>query len=114
MKKTLEDLKENKKAIIILILLLIAVSIGISYAYWRLVLRQSSENKVASSCISIELIDETSAIKMENAYPIIDEEGMQTTPYTFTIRNTCDTFIDYEVSLGMLETTTLKSEYIAA
>ena len=113
MKKTLEDLKENKKAIIILILLLITLSVGISYAYWRLLLRQTGENKIASSCLTIELIDESEAIKIENAYPIIDEEGMQTTPYTFTIRNTCDTFIDYEVSLGMLNTTTLKSEYVA-
>ena len=110
----LKNLKENKKAIIILILLLISLSVGISYAYWRLTLQQTGENKIASSCLSIELIDESESIKMENAYPIIDEEGMQTTPYTFTIRNTCDTFISYEVSLGMLETTTLNSQYVAA
>ena len=109
-----ERLKNNKKAIIILILLLITVSVGISYAYWRLTLQQTGENKIASSCLSIELVEESESIRMENAYPILDEEGMQTTPYTFTIRNTCDTFIDYEVSLGMLETTTLKSEYVAA
>ena len=109
-----ERLKENKKAIIILILLLIALSVGISYAYWRLILQQTGENKIASSCLSIELVEESESIRMENAFPIIDEEGMQTTPYTLTIRNTCDTFIDYEVSLGMLNTTTLKSEYVAA
>ena len=108
-----ERLKKNKKAIIILILLLIAFSVGISYAYWRLTLQQTGENKIASSCLSIELVEESESIRMEKAYPILDEEGMQTTPYTFTIRNTCDTFIDYEVSLGMLETTTLKSEYVA-
>ena len=109
-----ERLKNNKKAIIILILLLITVSVGISYAYWRLTLQQTGENKIASSCLSIELVEESEFIRMEKAYPILDEEGMQTTPYTFTIRNTCDTFIDYEVSLGMLDTTTLKSEYVAA
>ena len=109
-----ERLKNNKKAIIILILLLITISVGISYAYWRLILQQTGENKIASSCLSIELVEESESIRMENAFPIIDEEGMQTTPYTFTIRNTCDTFIDYEVSLGMLNTTTLKSEYVAA
>ena len=110
----LENLKENKKVIIILILLLIALSVGISYAYWRVTLQQTRENKLVSSCLSIELIDESSEIKMDNAYPITDAEGMQTTPYTFTIKNTCDTFIDYEVTLGMLNTTTLKSEYVAA
>ena len=108
-----ERLKENKKAIIILILLLIALSVGISYAYWQLILRQTGENKIASSCLSIELVEESESIRMENAYPILDEEGMQTTPYKFTIRNTCDTFIDYEVVLGMLNTTTLNSKYIA-
>ena len=109
-----ERLKNNKKAIIILILLLITLSVGISYAYWSLILQQTGENKIASSCLSIELVEESESIRMENAYPILDEEGMQTTPYTFTIRNTCDTFIDYEISLGMLDTTTLKSEYVAA
>ena len=79
-----------------------------------MILQQTGENKIASSCLSIELVEESESIRMENAYPILDEEGMRTTPYTFTIRNTCDTFIDYEVSLGMLETTTLKSEYVAA
>ncbi len=60
-----ERLKENKKAIIILILLLIALSVGISYAYWRLILQQTGENKIASSCLSIELIDESESIRME-------------------------------------------------
>ena len=81
---------------------------------WRLTLKQTDENKIISSCLSIEIIDESDEIKMENAYPITDEDGMKTMPYTFTIRNTCNTFIDYEVSLGMLNTTTLKSEYVAA
>ena len=104
----------NKRKITLLILIVVISILGTSYAAWRLTLRQTGENKIASTCLSIELIDESESIKMENAYPIIDEEGMQTTPYTFTIRNTCDTFIDYEVSLGMLNTTTLKSKYVAA
>ena len=39
---------------------------------------------------------------------------MQTSPYTFTITNTCDTFLSYEVILGVLEDTTMNSGYIAA
>ena len=55
---------------------------------------------------------------MENAYPILDEEGMETTPYEFTITNTCDTFISYDVILGVLAnedpTTDMNASYIAA
>ncbi len=109
----IEKLKENKKAIIILILLLITICIGISYALWTVTLSQQSENKIATSCLNIEILKESEEIVLENAFPITDEEGMKTTPYTFTIRNTCDTFIDYEVSLAMSNTTTLNSKYVA-
>ena len=55
---------------------------------------------------------------MENAYPITDEEGMETAPYEFTITNTCDTFISYDVILGVLAnedpTTDMNASYIAA
>ena len=109
----IEKLKENKKAIVILILLLITVCVGISYALWTVTLSQQSENKIATSCLNIEILKESEEIVLENAFPITDEEGMKTTPYTFTIRNTCDTFIDYEVSLAMSNATTLNSKYVA-
>lgn len=51
---------------------------------------------------------------MENTFPITDEEGMKTEPYVFTITNTCETFLSYEVIIGIKNETTLKSEYIAA
>ena len=94
-------------------MLLITICIGISYALWTVTLSQQSENKIATSCLNIEILKESEEIVLENAFPITDEEGMKTTPYTFTIRNTCDTFIDYEVSLGMPNATTLNSKYVA-
>ena len=68
--------------------------------------------------MSISLEDVTEGIRLEKAYPILDEEGMQTTPYEFTITNTCDTFISYDVILGVLAnedpTTDMNASYIAA
>ena len=107
-------LKENRKAIILLIMLLIVISIGISYAYWRYAVMQTKENNLTSSCLSISLTEESDAINLEKAYPITDEEGMDLTPYTFTIKNTCNSFISYEVALGILEESDLSSSYIAA
>ena len=54
----------------------------------------------------------TYPIHLENAYPILDEEGKTLTPYSFTITNTCDLFASYTVNLEMLENTTLDSKYI--
>ena len=58
----------------------IILLIGISYAYWQFVVNQTGNNRVSSTCLSISLEDVTSEIRMENAYPITDEEGMETTP----------------------------------
>ena len=110
----LEKIKDNKIALGIFILLLIAICIGISYAYWLVTRTQTGENAILSSCLKIELVSENEAISIPDAYPISDEEGMSSTPYTFTIKNTCDSFISYEVILGMLNTTTLNSKYLNA
>lgn len=89
----LEKIKDNQIALGILILLLIAICIGVSYAYWLVTRTQTGENAILSSCLKIELVSENEAISISDAYPISDEEGMSSTPYTFTIKNTCDSFI---------------------
>ena len=95
------------------VLLLISLVIGISYAYWLFRTNQTSVNTIGTSCLNVTLTDVTSAIKLEDTYPISDEDGMATTPYTFTITNTCDSFISYEVILGVTEETTMNSSYMA-
>ena len=108
----------NKKQKILLgcisLLLLFSVVIGISFAYWQLSVKQTKENQASTTCLNIELEEANNGILLSEAYPITDEEGMSSTPYTFTIKNTCDSFVSYEVSLGILDTSTLDSRYVAA
>ena len=108
----------NKKQKILLgcisLLLLFSVVIGISFAYWQLSVKQTKENQASTKCLNIELEETNHGILLSEAYPISDEEGMESTPYTFTIKNICDSFVSYEVSLGILDTSTLDSRYVAA
>ena len=106
-------MKQKRKKIFLLGIFLLLV-IGISYAAWRFFTYQEENNRVTSSCLSISLTDVTDGIRLENAYPISDAEGMETSPYTFTITNTCNTFLSYEVILGVTEETTMSSSYMAA
>ena len=110
----IEKKPRKKKFLILVVIFLILLCVGVSYALWQFITSQTNPNKIASTCLDISLTSETDAIKMENTFPITDEEGMETSPYTFTITNTCNTFLSYEVILGMTNETTLKSEYIAA
>ena len=106
----------NKKYIIILCILggLLGVSLllGVSYAYYMVSVSQTNKNIVKSSCLSLEITNEANVIRLEKQIPIMNSEGKDLTPYTFTITNTCSSFISYSLNLEELEGSTLASKYI--
>ena len=108
-----EKNKTNKVLIILGILIGILSLLGISYAIWVLNLNQTNFNIVNSSCLKLNLINEKNDINIENAYPLLNEEGKSLTPYEFTIENTCDLFVSYSVNLEVLDETTLPIKYVS-
>ena len=117
MKEKMLSLKENKKAILILILLLMMICVGISYAYWKLTLQQTETNLVNTGCFEI-VFTEKDDIQLDKAYPIKDYEASSLTPYTFTIENTCDSPVSYQINLETMsqgsDVKVLPDEYIKA
>ena len=99
---------KKKRNILITIVLLIGIIaiIGVSYAIWFLNLTQTGQNNIVSSCFNITFTDKDN-ISLQKAYPILDEEGKKLTPYEFTITNTCDSYVSFNVNLEVLNTTTL-------
>ena len=57
-------------------------------------------------------MEEENSILLENTFPMHDEDGKTLTPYTFTIKNNCDSYADYTVNLEILNTSTLNEEYL--
>ena len=106
----------NKKYIIILCILggLLGVSllVGVSYAYYMVSVSQTNKNIVRSSCLNLEITNEENVIRLEKQIPIMNEEGKNLTPYTFTINNTCNSMMAYSLNLEELEGSTLASKYI--
>ena len=106
----------NKKYIIVLSVLggVLGVSllVGVSYAYYMVSVSQTNKNIVKSSCLNLSISNEENVIKLEKQIPIMNEEGKKLTPYTFTINNTCNSFIAYSLNLEELEGSTLSSKYI--
>ena len=106
--------KKNKKIVVglvIMITLSIMVVIGVSYAYWQLTKTQDNNNVVATGCFDVTLTGKN-PINLASAYPITSTKGMQTTPYEFTITNTCNYVTAYEVDLEALSATTFASSSI--
>ena len=105
-------MKKKKIIIISLVVMLLVTSvITFSYAFWGMTNEQITMNKLTSCCLSITL-EEEDAISLNNAFPITDEDGMKLKPYSFTINNTCDLFVSYNVSLEILKDSTLPIKYV--
>ena len=107
--------KKKKKIWIIggLVLCLVAV-IGITFAFFSTGGTQDTANTFTSGCLNIELTDASSSINLTNTYPISDIEGVDSTSYDFTIRNTCDTPTNYSINLESLNqvSNSLNADYI--
>ena len=106
--------KKNKKIWIIggLVLCLVAV-IGITFAFFSTGGTQETANTFTSGCVKIIFSNEGSAINLQNAYPILDEEGKELEPFSFTIENTCTLFTKYTLTLEVLDDSTLNANYVA-
>ncbi len=94
-------------------LCLLVMVIGVSYAYWATNVSQKSVNQITSDCLKLNIINESHTIRLDNAYPITDEEASLLEPYTFTLENTCNTVVDYNVNLEVMDAENrLSSEFI--
>ena len=116
----MNDNDKDKKKIKIYYSLLVTVLciIGVSYAFFTLVLRQTDNNTVASrTCFNTTLTEETERVVLENAYPIVDSEGLKGTPFTFKLKNNCSSYIRIYITIdsehrGNLGTKYLDDNYI--
>ena len=97
-------MKKNKKKIVIGIIVLLLAVIGLTYAYLIVTRTAAKENEVVFGCIDISLENEANDITLTNQFPISDEEGMNLTPYTFTVKNNCDNDISYYINLEAIGT----------
>ena len=103
---------KDKKIIVLIVLILISIIalIGSSYA----LLTKSFKSEKLSMQVGTLKVDftEGNAITMGNTMPMTDENGMNTTPYTFTITNSGDVDAYYTVSNEEELANTLDTNYL--
>ena len=98
-------MERKKTSLFILGLSILLLSVvGVTYAYWTLTLEQTDEDNLATSCFDVVLTEENNAINLEKAYPIVDKEGEELTPYTFKLKNKCNANVKYQINLETLNT----------
>ena len=83
-----------------------------SYSLFIITDKQTNNNILNSTCLSFEIKNEQNEISLQNSFPLLDEEGKKLTPFTFTVKNTCDAYMSYTVSLETLQGSTLANKYV--
>ena len=112
------DNKKKKLKVYYGLLITFLCIIGVSFAWFRLYLSQSEDNTLASrTCFSTTLTEDTSKISLTDAFPISDEDGLKQTPFTFTLKNNCNSYVKVYITIDSIyrestDTSYLKDNYI--
>ena len=114
------NIDNNKKKLKLYYGLLVTVLciIGVSFAWFRLYLSQTENNTIASrTCFNTTLTEDTSKISLTDAFPISDEDGLKQTPFTFTIKNNCNSYVKVYITIDSTyrestDTSYLKDNYM--
>ena len=114
------EIKKKKRKLSIYYGLLVTVIciIGVSFAWFRLYLSQTENNTIASrTCFNTTLTEDTSKISLTDAFPISDEDGLKQTPFTFTIKNNCNSYVKVYITIDSTyrestDTSYLKDNYM--
>lgn len=100
MKKVIEE----KKLFLVLVSVLIILVIGGTYAWLQISVPGNKSNVLHAGTLSLKLDNETeNGISLTNAYPMTEQEGLNTTVYTFTLVNDGTLDSNYAIYLDDLD-----------
>ena len=83
-------------------LLIISALLSTTYALFSVDAYGAKPNDFSTGMLAIEAVSKSDTISLTNALPMTDEEGKQTTPYVFSVKNTGN--LDYQFDIELLST----------
>lgn len=100
---------ENKKKFILLVAMVMVLLIGGAYAWLQLSISGTKTNVLQAGTLSLKLDNETeNGISLSDAYPMTEQEGLDTTVYKFTLKNEGTIDSNYSIYLDDLDLDTGK------
>lgn len=111
-----ENKKNNKKLLLIVLVIMAVALIGVTYAWLSFTVSGTKANIIKAGTLSLDFQEGENKIFIQNAYPLTDAEGEETTVYEFTVTNDGNISSDYEILLKDLTIdegkTRMDSEYV--
>ena len=107
------DNKKKKLKLYYGLLITVLCIIGVSFAWFRLYLSQTENNTLASrTCFNTTLTEDTSKISLTDAFPISDEDGLKQTPFTFTLKNNCNSYVKVYITIDSTYRESANTSYL--
>lgn len=100
--------KRNKNTFIIVLTIVSAlvVIVGTTLAYVSFTLTSSKDNLIKAGCLKIDMTEKDN-ISLTSSLPMLDEKGLELTPYIYTLTNSCTVDAYYETNLGIINTSNI-------
>lgn len=105
----------NKKKIMIIVSSIILVLAALFTTTYSLFYKEdvaANPSNYSTGLLQIEATSLSDTISLDSALPMTDEEGAQTTPYVFSIKNTGNVDYKFDVKLLSTSSNTINSQYI--
>jgi len=107
------DNKKKRLKLYYGLLITVLCIIGVSFAWFRLYLSQTENNTIASrTCFNTTLTEDTSKISLTDAFPITDEDGLKQPPFTFTIKNNCNSYVKVYITIDSTYRESTNTSYL--
>ena len=104
--------KKNKIIAISAMIAIIAI-IGIAFAIWLGARTQVETNVMTTlACLGTSLNENTNGVNLQEAHPLSEIQGKETSPFIFTIVNNCPTNTIVDINLEVLVASTLGHEFV--
>ncbi len=91
--------KEKIKLVIVVLLMVITLG-TISYGAFFMAMDQDGENLINSGCFETDFSEKTNSIKIQNAIPTSDDDGLKSDPYVINLKNNCTVTAGYKVYIA--------------
>lgn len=105
----------NKKKIMIIVSSIILVLVALFTTTYSLFYKEdvaANPSNYSTGLLQIEATSLSDTISLDSALPMTDEEGIETTPYVFSIKNTGNVDYKFDVKLLSTSSNTINSQYI--
>ena len=87
----MKDKSINKSVIVVMVLVVIVSFLTLSYAFFSTIITNgtiyTTSGTGKDNSPNVELIESNSGLSLTNAFPMSDQQGRATTPYTFSVKN---------------------------